>query len=37
MPKKAEGGQFDPSCSFPKNVSSKERVEPCFSLPWNLS
>ena len=30
-PKTAGGTQFDtPPCGFSKNVSSKERVKPCF-------
>ena len=32
-PKKTgEGGQFDAPCGFSKTVSSKQRIEPCFSF-----
>ena len=31
------GGQFDPPpCGFSKNVSSKERVKPWFSVTFNI-
>ena len=30
------GGQFDPPCSFSKNVSSKERFKICFFRTFNI-
>ena len=30
------GGQFDPPCSFSKNVSSKERVKTCYFRTFNI-
>ena len=30
------GGQFEPQCSFAKNVCSKERVKPWFFMTFNI-
>ena len=30
------GGQFDAPCGFSKNVSSKERVKPWFSVTFSI-
>ena len=29
-------GQFNPPCGFSKNVSSKEKVKPCFFVTFNI-
>ena len=30
------GGQFDPPCSFSKNVCTRERVKPCIFVNFNI-